>query len=170
MITAKALLVQGVITCQDGISCVAVYANNNNITNPLMDASVSNNTLTLTKADGTAVTFNRAVSSWGVGGGSGKVNVTAYPQNQTKSVNVSIDGTTTISSNGEYTYTVDYENLDGDDVSTGYTKTVTVSVPQGITGLTAWNSGVSTSLYYFDTSTLSYKVATGSGKRWYYKN
>lgn len=73
-------------------------------------------------------TFSRAVSSWGVGGGSGKVNVTAYPQNQTKSVNVSIDGTTNIYSNGSYTYTVDYENLDGDDVSTGYTKTVNVSV------------------------------------------
>lgn len=72
--------------------------------------------------------FSRAVSSWGVGGGSGKVNVTAYPQNQTKSVNVSIDGTTNIYSNGSYTYTVDYENLDGDDVSTGYTKTVNVSV------------------------------------------
>ena len=31
-------------------------------------------------------------------------------------------------SNGTYTYTVDYENSDGDDVSTGATKTVTVDV------------------------------------------
>ena len=33
-----------------------------------------------------------------------------------------------------------------------------------------WNSGVQSTLYYFDTTTLSYKVATGSGKRWYYKS
>ena len=32
-----------------------------------------------------------------------------------------------------------------------------------------WNSGVSSTLYYFDTSSLSYKVAAGSGKYWYYK-
>lgn len=33
-----------------------------------------------------------------------------------------------------------------------------------------WNSGVQSTLYYFDTTKLSYKVATGSGKRWYYKS
>jgi len=75
--------------------------------------------------------FSRAISSWVTGGGSGKVNVTALPQNQTKSVNVSIDGNSSITSNGTYTYTVDYENEDGDDVSTGATKTVTVNVPSG---------------------------------------
>lgn len=95
-----------------------------------MTQSGNTYTLTLAKMNGDfdQYSFSRAVSSWGVGGGSGKVNVTAYPQNQTKSVNVSIDGTTNIYSNGSYTYTVDYENLDGDDVSTGYTKTVNVSV------------------------------------------
>lgn len=87
-------------------------------------------TLTLAKMNGDfdQYSFSRAVSSWGVGGGSGKVNVTAYPQNQTKSVNVSIDGPSNIYSNGSYTFVVDYENLDGDDVSTGYEKTVHVSV------------------------------------------
>ena len=75
--------------------------------------------------------FSRAISSWVTGGGSGKVNVTALPQNQTKSVNVSIDGNSSITSNGTYTYTVDYENEDGDDVSTGATKTVTVNVSGG---------------------------------------
>ena len=73
-------------------------------------------------------TFSRAVSSWVWGGGSGKINVTALPQNQTKSINVSIDGQNSITANGTYTYTVDYENGDGDDVSTGATKTVTVSI------------------------------------------
>ena len=72
--------------------------------------------------------FSRAVSSWGVGGGNGKINVTAYPQDQTKPVNVSIDGPSNIYSNGSYKFIVDYENLDGDDVSTGYEKTVNVSI------------------------------------------
>ena len=72
--------------------------------------------------------FSRAVSSWVWGGGNGKINVTALPQNQTKSVSVSIDGQNTITSNGTYTYIVDYENGDGDDVSTGAQKQVTVSI------------------------------------------
>lgn len=72
--------------------------------------------------------FSRAVSSWSVGGGSGKVNVTANPQNQTKSVPVSIGGPNSISSNGTYTYKVYYENADGDDVETGASRTVTVDV------------------------------------------
>ena len=33
----------------------------------------------------------------------------------------------------------------------------------------AYNSGSNSTLYYYDTSSLSYKVATGSAKRWYYK-
>ena len=90
--------------------------------------SRSGGTIRLTRFDGTYLDFNKAISSWTWGGGSGKINVTALPQNQTKSVKVSIDGRNTISSNGSYTYTVDYENSDGDDVSTGATKTVTVSV------------------------------------------
>lgn len=90
--------------------------------------SRSGGTIRLTRFDGTYLDFSKAISSWTWGGGSGKINVTALPQNQTKSVKVSIDGRTSISSNGSYTYTVDYENSDGDDVSTGATKTVTVSV------------------------------------------
>lgn len=91
-------------------------------------ATVANNVLTLTLFDGTVLTFSRAVSSWVWGGGDGKINVTALPQNQTKSVKVSIDGRSSITANGSYTYTVDYENGDGDDVSTGATKEVTVNV------------------------------------------
>lgn len=72
--------------------------------------------------------FSRAVSSWSVGGGGGKVNVTANPQSQTKSVPVSIGGPNSISSNGTYTYKVYYENADGDDVETGASRTVTVNV------------------------------------------
>lgn len=72
--------------------------------------------------------FSRAVSSWSVGGGSGKVSVTANPQNQSKSVPVSISGANGIYSNGSYTYKVMYENASGDDVETGAEKTVTVSI------------------------------------------
>ena len=72
--------------------------------------------------------FSRAVTSWLVGGGSGKVNVTANPQNQMKSVPVSVGGPNSISSNGTYTYKVYYENADGDDVETGASEEVTVSV------------------------------------------
>ena len=73
-------------------------------------------------------TFSRAVSSWSVGGGDGKVNVTANPQSQTKSVSVSISGSTSVTSNGSQTYEVMYVNADGDDVSTGATLDVSISV------------------------------------------
>ena len=33
----------------------------------------------------------------------------------------------------------------------------------------AYNNGSNSTLYYYDTSSLSYKVATGNAKRWYYK-
>lgn len=72
--------------------------------------------------------FSRAVSSWVVGGGGGKVNVTALPQNQTKSVNISVGGANQISSNGTYKYKAYYENLDGDDVETGAEIEVSVSI------------------------------------------
>ena len=81
-----------------------------------------------------------------------------------------VSGSNNITSNGSYTYKGMYTNSDGDDVESGNNLSVTVDVPQGITGLTAWNNGSSASLYYYDTSSLTYKVATGSGKRWYYKS
>lgn len=99
-----------------------------NMATAIKNARVSGNTLILTPFRGDDINFSRAVGTWVWGGGSGKVNVTALPQNQTKSVNVSIDGVASITSNGTYTYTVDYENADGDDVSTGATKIVNVQV------------------------------------------
>ena len=74
--------------------------------------------------------FSRAVASWSVGGGSGKVNVTANPQGQTKSVPISVDGSGSITSNGTYTYKAYFENSDGDDVYTGASRSVEVNVPQ----------------------------------------
>lgn len=115
--------------------------------------------------------FSRAVSSWVWGGGDGKINVTALPQNQTCPVKVSIDGPVSITANGEYTYTVDYENGDGDDVSTGKTKKVTVSIksaadyynassywkkPQDNNGVcTVPNIGVTAAETWFSMSSIS---------------
>ena len=97
--------------------------------NAIVSASVSGNTLTLTSAKGSTTTFSKAVSSWSVGGGNGRINVTANPQNQTKSVKVSISGLARITSNGTYTYEVMYENADGDDVETGASADITVDIP-----------------------------------------
>lgn len=99
-----------------------------------LSLSRSGNTYTLkeTKLNGderTVGSFSRAVSSFIWGGGSGKINVTALPQNQTQPVNVSVDGTRNITSNGTYTYKAYYENADGDDVETGASVSVTVAVP-----------------------------------------
>lgn len=102
MLTVNALLCKGVITCQDGISCVAVYANNNNITNPLMTASVSNNTLTLTNADGTSTTFSKATTLSGEWSGSyqaGKSYTVTAKQN---GVTVGTETSPTVNSIAKY--------------------------------------------------------------------
>ena len=113
-------------------------------------------------------TFSQAVSSWTWGGGSGKINVTALPQNQTKSVKVSIDGYSRITSNGTFTYTVDYENSDGDDVSTGATKSVTVSIePKSVERKSSGISG--TSLGDVSSGSGSYVTFTVGGSKYYLK-
>ena len=96
--------------------------------------------------------FSRAVSSWVWGGGSGKINVTALPQNQTKSINISVDGTSPIRTNGTYTYTAYFENGDGDDVSTGATKTVSVEVETSVSSIN-WSCG--NSMYTFTPDSLT---------------
>ena len=218
MLTVNALLCRGVITCQDGISCVAVYANNNNITNPLMTASVSNNTLTLTNADGTTTTFSKATSLSGAWS-SGTITVTASPQGTTFTETLST-GETTWSGNtatvpinalwgssGQYSESTgwnvtvnatarynagygegktDYKpdniridgknvyalNAAGDDVGGPFSCTAIYNngYNDANNSYNSWNNGSSSSLYYYDTSSLSYKVATGSAKRWYYKS
>lgn len=113
-------------------------------------------------------TFSQAVSSWTWGGGSGKINVTALPQNQTKSVKVSIDGYSRITSNGTFTYTVDYENSSGDDVSTGATKSVTVSIePKSVERKSSGISG--TSLGDVSSGSGSYVTFTVGGSKYYLK-
>ena len=124
--------------------------------------------------------FSRAVSSFVVGGGSGKVNVTALPQNQTKSVKISVDGYATILVNGTYTFRALYENDDGDDVPTGATKSVTVNVdpyPNSavMTRAKAGRTSGGTDLYYgklyyWDDDDGSYQPASSGSYYWYYSS
>ena len=127
-----------------------------------------------------AGTFSRAVSSFVVGGGNGKVNVTALPQNQTKSVNISVDGYASILVNGTYTFRALYENDDGDDVPTGATKNVTVNVnpyPNNVT-VTRAKAGRTSggldyyqgTLYYKDEDDDSYQPAASGSNFWYYSS
>lgn len=138
----------------------------------------SGNTYTLQKitcGDGSWTdvdSFSRAITSWGVAGSSGKVKVTAQPQNQTKEVPVSISGGNTISSNGQYNYDIYYENDSGDDVKiSGTTKTITVSVhPNSMTLTRAQtDQGIYYGrLYYYDTRDESYKPVINESRYWYY--
>ena len=95
--------------------------------------------------------FSRAVGSFSVGAGNGKINVTANPQNQTESVKVSVGGSNSITTNGTYTYKVYFENADGDDVETGASMNVTVN-----TGVSAYD--------YYNTDSINQR--TGANKFW----
>ena len=94
------------------------------------------------------------------------VSVTAKPQDQTKSVKVSIDGTSRITTNSTYTFTVDYENADGDDVSTGATKMVTVSIEP--TNVERKSSGITgTNLGNFSSGSGKYITFSVGGDKYY---
>lgn len=161
MVTAQALLVQGVITCRDGISCVAIYANNNNITNPLMNASVANNTLTLTKADGTEITFSKAATLSGAwSGGTFTVSATGA----TLSTQI-VQGTT--SWNGD-TATVPVEAIDSDNPGYQYATGRNISVNASSRYDAGWNACRTAMLnsaerlsYYTGTVTTKYDAPSG---------
>ena len=75
-----------------------------------------------------AGSFSRAVSSWNVAGAGGKITVTASPQNQSREVALNVDGSSTITSNGTYTFKAQYQNMSGQYADTGASKSVTVNV------------------------------------------
>ena len=97
----------------------------------------SNNTYTLEKVTlgnaswQTVGSFSRAITAFNLTApGSGKIRVTAQPQNQNKDISVSIGGQKNVTSNGDKVYKVYYEDSSGDDVEVaGSSFTVTVNVP-----------------------------------------
>ena len=94
----------GLNTNSGGISCGDIDADDvssNGVLLNLADASVSGNTLTISKVDGSSVTFNRAVTStsWSWVGGSARISL--QPQGQTFD-SPAID-TYTLSGNPSYT-------------------------------------------------------------------
>lgn len=124
-------------------------------------------------------TFSRAITSWGVAGSSGKVKVTAQPQNQSKEVPVSISGGNTISANGQYLYDIYYEDDNGEDVKLpGTTKTITVAVHPNSMTLTRSKAGRTSGgldvyygqLYYWDDDDGSYMPAAAGNHYWYYSS
>jgi len=107
-----------------------VYIGSTDVSNLIVDASVSGNTLTLTKRDGTTVNFNKAATATIAGSwssGTYTVRPTSGSTN-TLSTTVSISGSNNITSNGIYTYNVMYEDEHGDDQETGSRFTVAVNV------------------------------------------
>ena len=110
--------------------------------------------------------FSRAVSSWSVGGGGGYVNVTANPQGQTKGVKISVGGPNSIGANGTYTYKAYFENQSGDDVETGASETVTVSIQP--TNVQRKSSGITgTSLGNFAGESGNYITLSVGGYNYY---
>jgi hypothetical protein len=81
-VTVGALQVEGQ-TDADSIYCTfvdaeAVYADGNDISNPIVSASVSGNTLTLTYANGDSVNFSKAATLQTAYGGSNSGTVATY--------------------------------------------------------------------------------------------
>lgn len=154
---------------QGGVDCYVPHA----ITS--LRLTSSGNTYTLQKKwfsenDWSTVgTFSRAVSNWTWGGGNGKVWVKAQPQDQTLNVDLAVDGSAEITSNGTYTYKAYYG--DDNDIywDTGAHKTVTVSVsgdtPSKVEIWYADDSGVVPTRNI--TSAISIKPWCKIGNTWY---
>ena len=92
--------------------------------------SRSGGTIRLTRFDGTYLDFSKAITSFvPTAAGSGKIRVTAQPQNQHKDVPVSISGPKSVTTNGSKVYKIYFEDNSGDDVEvTGSSFTVDVDV------------------------------------------
>lgn len=148
----------------------------------IKSASVSGNTLTLTRFNGSTVTFSRAITSWDFGWSNGTLTVTVQPGNQktpdsakrtlTKGT-ASRSGTTiTIPIRAQYGSSGQYSE------STGYNCSVNVANvfnDMGITQARAYVTATGTvqyygKLYYYDASSNSYKEAASSSHYWYYSS
>lgn len=132
----------------------------------LLDASVSNNTLTITKIDGTTVTFSKAVSLSGEWSGSvsaGKsYKVTASPGGQTH-YSPSLDGMAASASSK--TWASDYKSFDQEisvydsNSEDLYKETLTFNTTP------AWNAGSNAAGVVLDASEGKVKVAANTSTK-----
>lgn len=136
-----------------------------------LSLSRSGNTYTLkeTKLNGderTVGSFSRAVSSWEWAGGNGQVKVTAQPQIQTLGVDVRVSGNSSITTNGSYTYKVQYEDDNGSYWDTGATLPVTVNVKPTNLAIYDGNSDVVSSATVNPGSSLYLWAGYNIGSSW----
>ena len=123
--------------------------------------SRSGGTIRLTRFDGSYLDFSKAITSFvPTAAGSGKIRVTAQPQNQHKDVPVSISGPKTVSTNGNKVYKIYFEDNSGDDVEvTGSSFTVDVDVYPNEKSLYCSNKstagGVTTYTFTYSSSSSS---------------
>ena len=148
----------------------------------IKSASVSGNTLTLKKFDGSTITFSRAITQWSFGWSSGTLTVTVQPGNQ-KTPNAdkrtlatgsaTRDGTRIkVPINAKWGSSQQYTE------STGWSVTVNVANvfnAMGITQAKAYVTSTGTTqyygkLYYYDASRSAYVEASSSSQYWYYSS
>ncbi len=146
------------------------------------EASVSGNTLTLKRFDGTTINFSRAITSWDFGWSNGTLTVTVQPGSQKTPDSVKRTLTKGTASRSGTTINVPIRAQYGSSgqytESTGWNCSINVANvfnDMGITQARAYVTATGTvqyygKLYYYDASSSSYKEASSSSKYWYYSD
>ena len=106
-------------------NCICDYLNGNDADNIIIDASVSGNTLTLTKSDQSTVTFSKATTLTGTWSG-GILTVSASPQGNSKTFGIMDVGASQITWNGNVASVPLKANMDGGETTYNTGKTITV--------------------------------------------
>lgn len=159
------------IGCTGPISGTEIWSGGSKLN--LIDATLSSDgkTLTITRQTGGAINFSKAVSSFDVSGANGHISVTAQPQGDTKTVNISVTGIKNVTSNGKYTYTANYQHNNGNYVSTGATIEIDVNVSTSDRYAEGWNACRNAmiesqyySSYYTGSTTTKYDAPTGGAQ------
>lgn len=150
--------------------------------NVIKNATVSGNTLTLTKVSGATVTFSRAITQWGFGWSGGTLTVTVQPGNQsTPSADKRTLSAGTPTRNGttiKIPVNALYGNSQQYSESTGWNASVNVANVFTSMGLTRVKTYVTAGgvdeyygrLYYYNAQTSKYVLASDSDHYWYYSS
>ena len=154
-----------------------------NIMNTMVrEASLSGNTLTLKRFDGTTINFSRAITSWDFGWSNGTLTVTVQPGSQKTPDSVKRTLTKGTASRSGTTINVPIRAQYGSSgqytESTGWNCSINVANvfnDMGITQARAYVTATGTvqyygKLYYYDASSSSYKEASSSSQYWYYSS